>query len=210
MDFAARTRSVLTHTFRRGNRISARAYTRHDSSQLRCFASLPFARCLRQRLRRHRHRCRGDAEHVQVADREHRAWTVLKSGVQAMRTTGTSGALGMGQAYEITFTAGKNQKIQLRIDVWRVERLVLRARRRRHRALRLERHADSGDVTQPVSRSTTRAPRSTRSPASATRSAPTSRSPTLARPIRTRTSASSARRHATDGSHVHVPDDRRV
>jgi hypothetical protein len=38
-------------------------------------------------------------------------WTVLKSGVQAMRTTGTSGALGMGQAYEITFTAGKNQKI---------------------------------------------------------------------------------------------------
>jgi hypothetical protein len=38
-------------------------------------------------------------------------WTVLKSGVQAMRTIGTSGALGMGQAYEITFTAGKNQKV---------------------------------------------------------------------------------------------------
>ncbi len=38
-------------------------------------------------------------------------WTVLKSGVQAMKTNGSSGALAMGQAYEITFTAGKNQKI---------------------------------------------------------------------------------------------------
>jgi hypothetical protein len=38
-------------------------------------------------------------------------WTVLKSGVQATRTNGTSGALAMGQAYEISFTAGKNQKV---------------------------------------------------------------------------------------------------
>lgn len=38
-------------------------------------------------------------------------WTVLKSGVQAMRTDGTSGALAGGQAYEITFTAGKNQRV---------------------------------------------------------------------------------------------------
>ena len=38
-------------------------------------------------------------------------WSVLKSGVQAMRTNGTSGALGPGQAYEVTFTAGRNQKV---------------------------------------------------------------------------------------------------
>lgn len=38
-------------------------------------------------------------------------WTVLKSGVQATKTNGTTGALAMGQAYEITFTAGKGQKI---------------------------------------------------------------------------------------------------
>jgi hypothetical protein len=38
-------------------------------------------------------------------------WTVLKSGVQAMRTNGTSGALGPGQAYEVTFTAGKKQNV---------------------------------------------------------------------------------------------------
>lgn len=38
-------------------------------------------------------------------------WTVLKSGAQATRTDGTSGPLARGQAYEITFTAGKNQKV---------------------------------------------------------------------------------------------------
>jgi len=38
-------------------------------------------------------------------------WTVLKSGVQSTKTDGTSGALAMGQAYEITFTAGKGQKV---------------------------------------------------------------------------------------------------
>jgi hypothetical protein len=38
-------------------------------------------------------------------------WTVLKSGVQATKTNGTTGALAMGQAYEISFTAGKNQRI---------------------------------------------------------------------------------------------------
>ncbi len=38
-------------------------------------------------------------------------WTVLKSGVQSTKTNGTTGALAMGQAYEITFTAGKGQKI---------------------------------------------------------------------------------------------------
>ncbi len=38
-------------------------------------------------------------------------WTVLKSGVQAMKTNGTSGALASGQAYEITFTAGTNQRV---------------------------------------------------------------------------------------------------
>ena len=38
-------------------------------------------------------------------------WTVLKSGVQATKTNGTTGALAMGQAYEITFTAGRNQRV---------------------------------------------------------------------------------------------------
>src|SRR5687768_3516255 len=38
-------------------------------------------------------------------------WTVLKSGVQPVKTNGTAGALAMGQAYEITFTAGKNQRV---------------------------------------------------------------------------------------------------
>ncbi len=38
-------------------------------------------------------------------------WTVLKSGVQPTRTNGMTGALGSGQAYEITFTAGNNQRI---------------------------------------------------------------------------------------------------
>jgi hypothetical protein len=38
-------------------------------------------------------------------------WTVLKSGVQSVKTNGSAGALAMGQAYEITFTAGKNQKV---------------------------------------------------------------------------------------------------
>ncbi len=38
-------------------------------------------------------------------------WTVLKSGVQATKTNGTTGALAMGQAYEISFTAGKSQRV---------------------------------------------------------------------------------------------------
>ena len=38
-------------------------------------------------------------------------WTVLKSGVQAARTDGTAGALAPGQAYEVTFTAGKGQRV---------------------------------------------------------------------------------------------------
>ena len=38
-------------------------------------------------------------------------WTVLKSGTHATRTDGTSGPIGPGQAYEISFTAGKNQKV---------------------------------------------------------------------------------------------------
>ncbi|HEY5925105.1 MAG TPA: spondin domain-containing protein [Kofleriaceae bacterium] len=38
-------------------------------------------------------------------------WTVLKSGVQATKTNGTTGALAMGQAYEISFTAGRNQRV---------------------------------------------------------------------------------------------------
>jgi hypothetical protein len=38
-------------------------------------------------------------------------WTVLKSGTQQVRTDGTQGPIGPGQAYEIAFTAGKNQKV---------------------------------------------------------------------------------------------------
>ena len=38
-------------------------------------------------------------------------WTVLKSGTHATRTDGTMGPIGPGQAYEIPFTAGKNQKV---------------------------------------------------------------------------------------------------
>ncbi len=38
-------------------------------------------------------------------------WTLLKSGLQAQKTNGTSGALGPGDALEITFTAGKKQSI---------------------------------------------------------------------------------------------------
>lgn len=38
-------------------------------------------------------------------------WTVLKSGLQTQKTSGTSGALGPGDAMDITFTAGKKQNI---------------------------------------------------------------------------------------------------
>lgn len=38
-------------------------------------------------------------------------WRVLKSGLQAMKVDGTSGAAGSGAAFEIAFTAGKGQKV---------------------------------------------------------------------------------------------------
>ncbi|MDQ3368821.1 MAG: spondin domain-containing protein [Myxococcota bacterium] len=38
-------------------------------------------------------------------------WTVLKSGTQAMKVDGTTGAAGPGAAFEIAFTAGRNQKL---------------------------------------------------------------------------------------------------
>jgi hypothetical protein len=38
-------------------------------------------------------------------------WTVLKSGVQLVKTSGTAGALASGDAVDITFTAGKKQNI---------------------------------------------------------------------------------------------------
>jgi hypothetical protein len=38
-------------------------------------------------------------------------WTVLKSGLQATKTSGTTGALGPGDAMDITFTAGKKQAV---------------------------------------------------------------------------------------------------
>lgn len=38
-------------------------------------------------------------------------WTVIKSGVQAVKTSGATGAAGIGDAFEIPFTAGKNQKV---------------------------------------------------------------------------------------------------
>lgn len=38
-------------------------------------------------------------------------WTVIKSGVQTTRTSGTDGPLGPGDAYEITFTAGAGQSV---------------------------------------------------------------------------------------------------
>ena len=38
-------------------------------------------------------------------------WTVLKSGAQVVKTSGAAGAAGPGDAYEITFTAGKKQHV---------------------------------------------------------------------------------------------------
>ena len=38
-------------------------------------------------------------------------WTVLKSGTQIVKTSGVPGAAASGDAYEITFTAGKKQNI---------------------------------------------------------------------------------------------------
>jgi hypothetical protein len=38
-------------------------------------------------------------------------WTVLKSGVQTMKVDGASGGAGPGAAFEIAFTAGRNQKL---------------------------------------------------------------------------------------------------
>ncbi len=38
-------------------------------------------------------------------------WTVLESGVQAMKTNGNMGGAGPGDAFDISFTAGRNQKI---------------------------------------------------------------------------------------------------
>jgi len=38
-------------------------------------------------------------------------WTVLKSGTQIVKTSGVPGAAASGDAYEITFTAGKGQKV---------------------------------------------------------------------------------------------------
>lgn len=38
-------------------------------------------------------------------------WSVLKSGTHATRTDGTPGPIGPGQAYEVTFTAGRNQRV---------------------------------------------------------------------------------------------------
>lgn len=38
-------------------------------------------------------------------------WTVLKSGTQAMKVDGTTGAAGPGAGFDIPFTAGKNQKV---------------------------------------------------------------------------------------------------
>ncbi|MGE0399224.1 MAG: spondin domain-containing protein [Kofleriaceae bacterium] len=38
-------------------------------------------------------------------------WTVIKSGVQATRTSETTGPITPGQSYEIAFTAGKGQRV---------------------------------------------------------------------------------------------------
>src|SRR5512146_3282452 len=38
-------------------------------------------------------------------------WTVLKSGWQTTKISGASGAAAGGDAFDITFTAGKNQRI---------------------------------------------------------------------------------------------------
>lgn len=38
-------------------------------------------------------------------------WTLLKSGTYAQKTTGASGPIGPGEAFELPFTAGKNQKL---------------------------------------------------------------------------------------------------
>ena len=38
-------------------------------------------------------------------------WTVIKSGVQATKTNGTTGPIAGGQAFEIPFTAGKGQRV---------------------------------------------------------------------------------------------------
>src|SRR4051812_458091 len=38
-------------------------------------------------------------------------WRVLKSGTQAQKTTGASGPLSPGEAYELQFTAGKKQAV---------------------------------------------------------------------------------------------------
>ncbi len=38
-------------------------------------------------------------------------WTVLKSGTHATRTDGTMGPIGPGAAYEVSFTAGRNQRV---------------------------------------------------------------------------------------------------
>ena len=69
-------------------------------------------------------------------------WTVLKSGVQAMRTDGTTGALGHGQAYEITFTAGKNQKVSFASMLGESNDWFFAPGPERHRALRRRRQSD--------------------------------------------------------------------
>src|SRR5690349_2789845 len=38
-------------------------------------------------------------------------WTVLKSGLQSVKVVPASGPLGPGEAWDITFTAGKGQKL---------------------------------------------------------------------------------------------------
>ena len=38
-------------------------------------------------------------------------WTVLKSGAQKMKTSGMAGPIGSGEAYDISFTAGKGQAV---------------------------------------------------------------------------------------------------
>ena len=38
-------------------------------------------------------------------------WTVLKAGTQKTKTSGTAGPAGSGEAFEISFTAGKGQAV---------------------------------------------------------------------------------------------------
>src|SRR5690606_41875715 len=53
----------------------------------------------------------GDTSRVRVRIENIAPWTVLKSGVHARKVGGGMGALGSGDAYELSFTAGAGQAI---------------------------------------------------------------------------------------------------